>query len=225
MRIGIFGGTFNPIHYGHLRTAEEVREKLGFYKIIFMPSADPPLKADELVDARHRYKMTELAIAQNPFFEISDIEYKRQGKSYTVDTMEELRHIYHDVALYFIVGIDAFLDITNWWYPERLISLVDFVVISRPPFKFTDLLSSPYICADKEKFERLDAFEIESCTVKLRSNKDVIALRSSLLDISATYIRRLLREGKSVKYLLPEAVESYIIANKLYNEGGKTLRK
>ncbi|MEW6215339.1 MAG: nicotinate-nucleotide adenylyltransferase, partial [Nitrospirota bacterium] len=193
MKIGIFGGTFNPIHYGHLRAAEEIRERLEFDKIIFIPSGNPPLKSRELADAEHRYKMTELAIAKNRFFEISDIECKRQGKSYTVNTTEELRDIYHGITLYFILGIDAFLDIPNWWHPERLISLTDFVVIPRPSFRFIDLLSSPYVYADKGTLERLDVFEIESYTAKLKSNRDMIALSLPLIDISATQIRRLAR--------------------------------
>lgn len=218
MKLGIFGGTFNPIHYGHLKAAEEVRERLDLNKIIFIPSGNPPVKTEELADAEHRYKMVELAIARNSFFEISDIEYKRPGKSYSVHTMEELRNIYHDTILYFILGIDTFLDIPNWWQPERLISLTDFVIIPRSSFRFIDLSSSPYIYADKGNLERLDRAEVESYTAKLRTNRDLIALRLPVIDISATEIRRLAKEGKSIKYLLPESVESYIIANNLYKK-------
>ncbi|MBM4136202.1 MAG: nicotinate-nucleotide adenylyltransferase [Nitrospira sp.] len=216
MKIGIFGGTFNPIHYGHLRAAEEVRERLEFNKIVFIPSGNPPLKNIELADAEHRYKMAELAIDRNPFFEISDIEYKSQGKSYTVNTIEELKEIYHGKTLYFILGIDAFLDMPNWWHPEKLITLIDFVVIPKPHFRFIELLTSPYIHEDKKTLEKLDAFEIESCTLTLRNNRNIIASRLPLIDISATRIRRQVKAGKSIKYLLPEAVESYIISNKLY---------
>jgi len=216
MRIGIFGGTFNPIHYGHLRAAEEVRERFDLTKVVFVPSKSPPLKIHELQDPEHRYNMTELAIAGNRFFEVSDIEYKRPGKSYTVHTVEELRGIYPDATLHFILGIDAFIEIPQWWQPERLFSLIDFIVISRPFFKFVTLISSPYIDSDKNDLERLDKGELESCTVKLKSNREVTAFRVSLMDISATEIRRLARKGKSIKYLLPETVESYIIANKLY---------
>ncbi|MEW6162849.1 MAG: nicotinate-nucleotide adenylyltransferase [Nitrospirota bacterium] len=218
MKIGIFGGTFNPIHYGHLRAAEEVRERFDLTKIIFIPSKDPPLKKEELLYPEHRYKMAELAISGNRFFGISDIEYRRPGKSYSVHTVEELRNIYQDTNLYFILGIDAFLEIPNWWQPERLISLIDFVVISRPFFRFIDLLLSPYIhaYADKRTLERLDKAEIESYAIKLRSSREITAFRIPLVDISASEIRRLVREERSIKYLLPESVESYIIANKLY---------
>jgi len=215
-RIGIFGGTFNPIHCGHLRAAEEVREKLNLAKVIFIPSKTPPLKADELVESEHRYKMTKLALSGNIFFEISDIEFKRQGKSYSVHTIEEMRKIFQDVDFYFILGIDAFLEIPTWWQPERLISLVDFVIISRPSFRFVDLLLSPYIEVQRSILEKLDRAELESYSTTLRNKRVAITLKMPLLDISATNIRKRIREGKSIKYLLPESVESYIIANKLY---------
>lgn len=216
MKVGIFGGTFNPIHYGHLRAAEEVREKLGFDKILFIPCGTPPLKTEELTEAVHRYKMIRLAVVTNRFFELSDIECRRPGKSYTVKTVEELKKASPGIDFLFILGIDAFLDIPNWWNPENLIGLMDFVVIPRSPFRFVDLLSSPYISADERVLKKLDAADIESYTAKLKSNRDIIALRLPIIDISATRIRRWLSEGKSIKYLLPEAVESYIIANKLY---------
>ncbi|HYA11989.1 MAG TPA: nicotinate-nucleotide adenylyltransferase [Thermodesulfovibrionales bacterium] len=216
MKIGIFGGTFNPIHYGHLRAAEEVRERFELNKIIFIPSKSPPLKTQELLDPAHKYKMTELALSANGFFEISDIEFKRPGKSYSVHTIEELQSIYHGTNLYFILGIDSFLEIPTWWQPERLISLVDFIVISRPPFKFVDLLSSPYMNVPKNDLAKLDKTELKLYTTTLKSGRAVIAFSIPLIDISATEIRRRVREGKSIKYLLPESIESYIIANKLY---------
>jgi nicotinate-nucleotide adenylyltransferase len=216
VKIGIFGGTFNPIHYGHLRAAEEVREKFHLAKIIFIPSKSPPLKTHELIESEHRYKMTELALSGNGFFEISDIEFKRPGKSFTVQTLEELRRIFHDMDLYFILGIDSFLEIPTWWQPEKLMSLIDFIIIARPSFRFVDLLLSPYINAQRNDLEKLNKEELESYSTTLKSKRVVIALKIPLLDISATEIRKRIREGKSIKYLLPESVESYIIANKLY---------
>ncbi len=221
MKIGIFGGTFNPIHYGHLRAAEEVREKFNLAKIVFIPSKSPPLKTHGLIESEHRYRMTELALSGNGFFEISDIEFKRPGKSFTVQTLEELRRIFHDTDLYFILGIDSFLEIPAWWQPEKLISLTDFIIIARPSFRFVDLLLSPYINeqninVQRDDLEKLDKEELESYRTTLKSKRVVIALKIPLLDISATEIRKRIREGKSIKYLLPESVESYIIANKLY---------
>jgi nicotinate-nucleotide adenylyltransferase len=216
LKIGIFGGTFNPVHNGHLRAAEEVRERFGIAKVLFIPSKNPPLKNQEIVDPEHRYKMMELALSGNSFFEISDIEYRRPGKSYTVNTSENLRTIYTDTKLQFILGIETFLDIPNWYEPERLVKLIDFIIISRPPFKFVDLLSSPYLDMSKKDLERLDKAKLESFSTKLKTNRDITALRIPLIEISGTEIRRLVREGKSIKYLLPESVESYIISNKLY---------
>jgi nicotinate-nucleotide adenylyltransferase len=216
LKVGIFGGTFNPIHYGHLRAAEEVREKLEFDKILFIPSGSPPLKIKELADAKHRYKMTRLAIVTNRLFELSDIECRLSGKSYTVKTVEELKKNNPEIEFSFILGIDAFLDVTNWWHPERLITLANFVIISRHGFRFIDLQISPYIKINRRILKRLDNAEIETYTIKLKSSRNATFLRLTPIGISSTGIRRLLKEGKSIKYLLPAELESYIIANKLY---------
>ncbi|MBI5187683.1 MAG: nicotinate-nucleotide adenylyltransferase [Nitrospirae bacterium] len=216
MKVGIFGGTFNPIHYGHLIAAEEVRERLGLDKILFVPSGSPPLKAEELADAIHRYKMTRLAIVTNRLFELSDIECRRHGKSYTAKTVEELKKTNPGIEFFFILGIDAFLDITNWWRPERLITLINFVIISRPDFRFIDLQVSPYIKINRRILKGLDNAEIETYTIKLKNNMDATLLRLTPIGISSTEIRRLIKQGRSIKYLLPAEVESYIIANKLY---------
>jgi len=216
MKIGIFGGTFNPIHYGHLRAAEEVREKFDLTKVVFVTAKNPPLKACALLKSEHRYKMTGLALSGNKFFEISDIEFKRPGKSYSVQTLEEMQRIFPDMDLCFILGIDAFREIPTWYQPERLLSLADFIVISRPSFRFVDLLSSPYLDVSRNELEKLDEAEAESWRTTLKGKRVITALKIPLLDISATEIRRRIREGKSVKYLLPESVESYIISNKLY---------
>jgi nicotinate-nucleotide adenylyltransferase len=216
LKVGIFGGTFNPIHYGHLRAAEEVREKLEFDKILFIPSGSPPLKIKELADAKHRYKMTRLAIVTNRLFELSDIECRLSGKSYTVKTVEELEKNNPEIEFSFILGIDAFLDVTNWWHPEKLITLANFVIISRPDFRFIDLQISPYIKINRRILKRLDNAEIETYTIKLKSSRNATFLRLTPIGISSTGIRRLLKEGKSIKYLLPAEVESYIIVNKLY---------
>jgi nicotinate-nucleotide adenylyltransferase len=217
MRVGIFGGTFNPIHYGHLRAAEEICEKLEFDKILFVPSANPPLKTDDLADAIHRYRMAELAIAKNKFFRISDIELKIRGKSYTLKTIRELIKSYPEVEFLFILGIDAFLDISSWWNPEKLLKLVNFVIISRPHFGFMDLQRSPYITKiDKKILKKLDNTNLEISMIKLKSKREAILIRLTPIGISSTEIRRLTKYGKSIKYMLPEEVESYIISNRLY---------
>jgi len=217
LKVGVFGGTFNPIHYGHLRAAEEVREKLGFKKILFVPSGKPPLKTKDIAVAEHRFEMARLAILDNPFFEISDIETKRAEKSYTVKTMEELKKAYPSREFYLILGIDAFLDIPNWRRPEQLIALANFVIISRPGLRFADSRLSPYIQKiNRRTLKRIDDAEQDVCTLALESRREAVLLRITPMEISATGIRNALKEGKSIKYLLPAEVQSYIIKNKLY---------
>ncbi len=216
MKIGILGGTFNPIHYGHLRAAEEVREKLDFDKILFIPSKNPPLKIKEIADPYHRYKMVRLALKNNKFFELSDIEFRLKGKSYTVRTMEELKKSFPNIEFYFILGIETFIDIANWWHPEKLIKLTNFVIISRPHFRFVDLQKSKYIKIKKTILNEIDEGAIDSFKTKLNSGKEVILLKITEIGISSTEIRELIAEGKSINYLLPVEVQSYIITNKLY---------
>ena len=229
MKVGIFGGTFNPIHYGHLRSAEEVREKLEFDKVLFIPSGSPPLKTEEIASSKHRYNMTGLAIVNNRFFELSDMECRLSGKSYTVTTVEQLKENNPEIEFFFILGVDAFLDITNWRHPERLVTLTNFVIISRPGFRFIDLQVSPYIKINRRILEELDNAKIETYSIKLKSNRDVTFLKLTPIGTSSTEIRTLIKQGKSIKYLLPAEVESYIIANKLYGnkrwKGGETFRK
>jgi nicotinate-nucleotide adenylyltransferase len=218
MKVAIFGGTFNPIHYGHLRAAEEVGEQLGLDKVLFVPAGNPPLKTKDIAPARHRFAMVKLAVKDNRFFQLSDIESRLPGKSYTVRTMESLQKENPQVEFSLILGIDAFLDIPNWWRPERLVTLSDFIIISRPGYSFLDLQSSPYIKIKKPILKDLDAFDIESHRANLFSQKEAVLLSLTPLSISSTEIRRLVQLGSSIKYLLPPAVQSYIMNNKLYKE-------
>ncbi len=139
-KLGILGGTFNPIHYGHLAAAEEVRDRLKLDRILFIPSYLPPHKLEENVpSAVQRMEMVRLATEGNPSFEPSDIEIKRGGRSYTIDTIEALRQAYPGTELYFITGLDSFLEIQTWHEWERLLTLCCFVVLSRPGYHFIDL--------------------------------------------------------------------------------------
>ncbi len=212
--IGVLGGTFNPIHYGHLRIAEEAREKLGLDKVLFVPAGNPPLKNRDLADSHHRYEMTGLAIGTSPFFELSDIECGRRAKSYTVETLAELSQLFPEKDLYFILGIDSFLDIPSWYQPERLADLAHFVVVSRPGQRFTDLSSR--IPVDVKTLIDLDSCNLEVHRSVLGRERELFLLNVTPMGISSTAIRALIGEGMSIKYLLPETVESYIIANKLY---------
>ena len=220
-KVGIMGGAFNPIHYGHLRAAEEVRTKLGFEKILFIPSGNPPLKIKDLADAHYRYEMTRLSIGTNPLFDISDIEYRGSRKSYTVETLAALGEKYPDNEFFLILGNDSFLDIPTWHQPERLMELANFVVVSRPGFCFSDL--SPKISAVPETLSALDARALEMHRLPLKRGRELLLLNITPMDISATAVRALVKTGKSIKYLLPENVESYIILHKLYREGSEHL--
>ncbi|MBS1127501.1 MAG: nadD [Nitrospirae bacterium] len=218
MKIGIFGGTFNPIHYGHLRSAEEIRTMFGLDRIFFIPSGNPPLKRKDLADAEHRHEMVRMAVRGNPYFEVLDIECVRPGKSYTVDTLEQLLKNYPAAVFFFMLGIDAFLDIPNWREPEKILSLTNFIVLSRPGKNFSDLFQSPYLDMKKTILAGIDSGDSESCTTVLQSGKQVILARVTQLGISSTDIRKRVKKGTSLKYLLPAEVESYIISNNLYKK-------
>ncbi|MBI5848562.1 MAG: nicotinate-nucleotide adenylyltransferase [Nitrospirae bacterium] len=216
MKLGILGGTFNPVHFGHLRAAEEALELAGLDSVLFIPSGNPPLKTEDIASARHRYEMVKLATGNNPRFDLLDLECRTRKKSYTVDTLERLHHLYPDDSLYFILGIDAFLDIPNWYMPEHLLSLAHFLVLSRPGCRFADLSTSPYLSFKKEILTKLDAGAPSSYSTKLANGNTVMLLNVSPINISATDIRSRIAQGKSLKYLLPADVESYIISHKLY---------
>jgi nicotinate-nucleotide adenylyltransferase len=221
-KIGIFGGTFNPIHYGHLRAAEEVREKLHFEKILFIPSCNPPLKSGDLAPAEERYEMTRLSLETNPFFDISDLECKKRGKSYTVETLTALNKLYPEKSLYLVVGIDSFLEIPGWRQPERLMDLIHFVVVSRPGFSFSSIFSMiPE--ASVANLSEVDGGRRECYKTNLKNGREVVLLNVTPLPISATAVRMLVRRGESIKYLLPDKIESYIISHNLYQKGGEDL--
>jgi nicotinate-nucleotide adenylyltransferase len=217
MRLGVFGGTFNPIHYGHLRAAEEIRQKLELERILFVPTGSPPLKSGELASANHRWAMAELAVASNECFEVSDIECSSAEVSYSVNTAARLRELYPEDKLFFIVGIDAFADLHLWHQPEKLIGLMDFVIMSRPGFAFAELVSSPYLDIEEDGLRGMDASELDMRRAGLKGGRTSVLLSVTPLGISATGIRDLLRKRLSIKYLLPEKVESFIMSNGLYN--------
>lgn len=215
-RIGILGGTFNPIHYGHLAASEEVRERLKLDKVLFVPSFLPPHKRkEEIPSASQRLEMVRLAVADNDHFEISEIEISRGGKSYTVDTIAGLRASDPGTEFFFITGVDSFLEIETWKDWQHLLSLCAFVVLSRPGYHFSDLLKIGFIKSARKKLLSLDRGAIQHA--KIRADRFTLYLEFiSHYDISSTMIRKRLRRGGSVKYLLPDPVENYIIKNKIY---------
>ena len=214
MKIGILGGTFNPIHFGHLRAAEEVRERLNLERVMFIPCGIPPHRPmDELVPFIHRYQMVKLAIADNPFFYVSKMEGNRDGKSYTVDTLKLLLQKETDAEFYFILGLDAFLGIDTWKSPQTLFELAHFVVLPRKT------LSKDQIMPILDNF--FSDVKTEENSFFLPSGKIIYYCPITLLNISASQIRRLVRENKSIRYLVPEVVAEYIQRFGFYRGGNE----
>ncbi len=215
MKIGIYGGAFNPIHIGHLRTAEDIYEMLSLDKVCFIPAGKPAFSKPGLVSAHHRYEMARIATDDNPHFSISDIETKRRGKSYSVDTVRELSAKGSD--LYFIIGIDAFIDLPGWKEPDSLVSQANLVVISRPGYSFSNISSSHYLKKIPKKiFSELDKGVKKVFSFNISDGKQCFLCRVTELNISASNIRDMLIDGRNAKYLLPDSVKSYIISHKLY---------
>ncbi|SNX55163.1 nicotinate-nucleotide adenylyltransferase [Thermoanaerobacterium sp. RBIITD] len=199
LRLGIMGGTFDPIHFGHLVTAEAVRDKFNLDKVIFVPSGNPPHKIKRsITDKKVRYLMTILATVTNPYFEVSAIEIEREGYTYTIDTIKEFKKIYGDSTdIYFITGADAILEILTWKNAEELLDICNFVAATRPGYA-NDTINS------KIKY------------IKRMFNKDIFQVTVPSLAISSTDIRNRVFEGRPIKYLLPESVERYIEKCGLY---------
>ena len=198
-KIGIMGGTFNPIHYGHLFIAQTALDALELNKIIFIPAGIPPHKQQELIlDSNHRINMINLATKSNPNFSVSDIEVKREATSYTIDTIRELKQLYSkETEFYFITGTDAFVEIETWKEYEELLRIVKFVVVTRQ-------VSSSNLLDEK----------IDFLTKEYRAR--ITKIKIPTLDISSTDIRNRIKTKGSIKYLLPENVEKYILSNRLY---------
>jgi len=219
MRIGLFGGTFNPIHIAHLYIAEACRDAMELDEVVFVPAAVPPHKEVEYgVSAEHRLKMVGLAVASNASFSVSDLELTLPRPSYSIKTVELMQEKYGENAkLFFMMGMDSFLDIRSWHAAERLITLCDFVTTFRPGYPHVDLGKHHFVRdIDLFMLDMLDAKERQLGKVELVSGRDLWLVSSLGMDISSTEIRHRLKHRKSVKYLLPEAVESYIIQNRLY---------
>jgi len=197
MRVGVLGGTFDPIHIGHLVAAEEVRAQLGLDRAVFVPAGLPPHKlSNDISPVDHRLAMVKLAIASNPYFAVSRVDIDRFGPCYTVDTIELLRAEWGpDIELYFIMGSDSLADILTWYRPERLIRLCSLAVVERPGY-------------------RVDMEELERALPGITSR--VHFVNSPPLDISSTDIQRRVRQGLPIKYQVPEVVEDYIYEHELY---------
>lgn len=203
--IGVMGGTFDPIHFGHLRAAEEVLQGFGLERVIFVPSGRPPHKpVEEVTPPEHRYLMTLLATADNPRFEVSRTEIERAGPSYTLDSLREMRRAFsQETALYFITGLDAILEINKWQGYVELLELADFIAVTRPGYSVR-AVSDLEKTLGQERFARIHTFPV------------------TLLAISSRDIRKRIREGKSVRYLVPDPVLRYVEKERLYLDDHET---
>jgi nicotinate-nucleotide adenylyltransferase len=202
VRLGIMGGTFDPIHFGHLVTAEEALVQFNLDRVLFMPTGLPALKSDQRVTpAEDRYLMTVIATAANPDFDVSRLEVDRPGLTYTVDTLVALRDEYGPAAeLFFITGADAIWDIIGWKDAEQVAGLATFIAATRPGYDLT--------AARAAHEEQVTRFRIEWIEVPA-------------LAISSTDLRARLAERRAIRYLTPEAVGSYIEKRRLYREAGQ----
>ncbi len=193
-RLGIFGGTFDPIHLGHLLVAEVARQLLALQRVFFVPARIPPHKRASSSSPEHRFRMVTLACAANPYFEVSDVEIRREGPSYTVDTLRELRKISSpDAEFFLMMGADSARDLGSWKDHETLLSDAKIVVLGRPG---TGEDSIPSELGARLTF-----------------------LSTPLVEISSTDIRRRVGEGGSIRYMVTDAVESFIRAERLYGPG------
>ncbi len=212
-KIGLFGGTFNPIHLGHLRSAEEIREFFELDQVIFIPASYPPHKEKgDILPASLRAQMVRLAIDDNPSFAFSDAELRRPGKSYSVETITHFRQQFGPgTELYFILGLDAFREIKTWKDYAALFTLCHFVVMTRPGFE--KIFTPEHLPVEIAKDFCYDA---SKGGYVHRSGFSIFPKEITALDISSTKIRENIRQHHSVKYLLPEPVAVLIDQNNLY---------
>lgn len=206
-KIGVFGGTFDPIHIGHMSIAEEVRKKLGLEEIVFVPTGQPVFKEHlNISGAQHRLEMVILATAAIPYFNISTIELERPGPSYSIDTIKELKsRLYVKTELYLIVGLDALNELTSWKQPELLLQLSYIVCVKRAGYKDVNLkyLESKVPGAQKK----------------------VIMIDINPINVSASDIRQRVACGLNIEGMVPDEIEKYIRENGLYLEGEKQIGK
>jgi nicotinate-nucleotide adenylyltransferase len=207
-RVGVMGGTFDPVHYGHLVTAEEARVQFDLEHVYFVPNRFPPHKRlEDVTDPEHRYRMTVLAVRSNPRFSVSRIEIDRPGPSYTIDTLLALRERYAARDLFYITGADAILQIVRgeWERSAELLTLCQFIAASRPGFPI-----------DVEDLRRYNV------TGQVLDNLHVMEIPA--LAISSTDIRRRVAENRPIRYLLPDEVVAYIAEHGLYRRPVRSLQ-
>lgn len=220
-RLGLLGGSFNPIHNGHLTIAHHVLERMQLSGVLFIPNGDPPHKRDgSLAPAKARVEMVRLAIADSPRFMMSDIEIQRTGKSYSIDTVRALQNHYGpSTELFFIIGLDAFLDFPTWREPHELLKICHFVVVPRPERSFQALASMPLLpILHSPALAQLDTGDQDRLDILVPSCPGITCLAIPPCPTSASEIRWRIRSGLPLANMLPPAVESYILRYSLYQE-------
>jgi nicotinate-nucleotide adenylyltransferase len=213
-RLGIYGGTFDPIHLAHLRSVQEASENLGLNQVWYMPCHTPPHGKKVVASAADRLQMVRLAVADRPGFVASDLEISRGGHSRTVDTLEQLKKQDPERELFFFIGVDAFFWLHTWYEPRRIMELTNMVVMDRPYNPARNFLE--YLQAEVDP-----AFEqAEEGWARLPGGCGAKNVTTTLLDISSTDIKRRVAAGESITYLVPPAVEDYIRSMNLYTKPG-----
>lgn len=210
--LAIFGGTFDPIHFGHLRAAQEAACQFGLNQVVFMPSAQPPHRKEVKANTSHRLLMAQMAIAQNPLFTVSDLEARRSGSSYSVHTLQQLRADHPQHRLVFLLGTDAFFQIHTWYQAAELFNLADFIVMDRPGTPRYDILT--YL----QDYFNPDFVALGERGAELPGLSQVKHLTTTLLDISSSDIKRKVGQDIPITYLLPSQVEAYIFEHGLYKQ-------
>jgi nicotinate-nucleotide adenylyltransferase len=218
LRLGILGGTFDPIHFGHLRMAEEICDRMELEKVYLIPGAIPPHKDRKPITPFHdRLTMTRLAAEGAPFLEVLDLEGRRKGASYTIETLKELRRLFQpSPEFFFIIGTDAFLEIKTWKEYRELFLYTNFVVIKRPGFPLKRL--ERFILSLDVHFKKQSENNAETFVVPCGNR--LIYMETPCMDISSTGIRKMISEGKSIHFLVPEPVRLYIMEKGLYFPNG-----
>lgn len=198
MKKAIFGGTFDPIHIGHIHIAYEALYNLHLDKILFMPAGNPPHKKNKkITDAQIRYDLVKKAIESEAYFEISDYEINKKDNSYTYETVELFSELQNNIEWYFLIGVDSLMDLDNWKNVDRILSSCKLVVYNRSGFTVEEVVKKKHYI--EQKF-----------------NKKIIYINMPIIDVSSTGIRNKIKAGRSVNYLLPRGVEEIIHVNNLY---------
>jgi nicotinate-nucleotide adenylyltransferase len=221
LKVGLLGGSFNPIHNGHLTIAQHVHKRMQLSQVLFIPTGDPPHKRDgSLAPAKVRLEMVRLAIADNLLFTVSDIEMQRKGKSYSIDTIRALQHHYGpSTELFFIIGLDAFLDFPTWREPKEILRICHIVVVPRPGQSFRALAGMSLLSTlDPDGLTGLDTGTLNRLDSAISSNPGVTCLAFPPCPTSASEIRQRVRNKLPLVNMLPPLVQSYILRHSLYQE-------